>query len=140
MFKKILLPVDLAEPDLVRRAANTAEALANSADADIRIVNVQSVVQVAFLDYVPNDFTEEVKRGLESELAAIRGAIKRPSGRVSSALLFGPIHQKILEEAKEWGSDLIVVCSHRPGMERFLIGSNASAIVKNAECSVLVLR
>jgi universal stress protein F len=45
-----------------------------------------------------------------------------------------------LAEADEWGSDIIILCSHRPTMAAYLIGSNAKTIVRHAKCSVLVVR
>jgi nucleotide-binding universal stress UspA family protein len=47
----------------------------------------------------------------------------------------------ILDYAKEWGADLIVVGSHdRSRMERFLLGSVSESVVKHSPCSVLVLK
>ena len=47
----------------------------------------------------------------------------------------------ILDEAKEWGADLIVVGSHgRTGIKRWLLGSVAQSIVNQAPCSVYVVR
>jgi universal stress protein F len=140
MFTKILLPVDLAEEKMTKYAVGYAEALAKAFDADIRLVNVQSLTPIAFLDYTPKDFDENIRRGLEGELAAIAASIDYAPERISTTLLFGPVYQHVLAEAESWGSDIIVLCSHRPGMERFLIGSNASAIVRHATCPVLVLR
>jgi universal stress protein F len=140
MFKKILVPIDLAEAQMTKRAVDCAGALAKAFDAEIRLVNVQSLTPIALLDYVPEDFSETIKHGLENELTAIAKQIQLAPERVSTALLFGPVYQRILAEAEEWGSEVIVVCSHRPGMDRFLIGSNAAAIVRHATCPVLVLR
>ncbi|WP_363345671.1 universal stress protein [Methylocystis echinoides] len=140
MFTKILVPLDLSEPQMSNHAVRYAEALGKAFDSDLRLVNVQSLVPVTFLDYIPRDFDEATRRALENELAAIAADIDRPPERISTVLRFGPIYQTILNEAESWGSDAIVLCSHRPGMERFLIGSNASAIVRHATCSVLVLR
>jgi nucleotide-binding universal stress UspA family protein len=140
MFGKILLPIELAEEALTEDALLHAEALADSCDGEIRIVTVQSLIPVMLLDYVPQDFNEETRRGLEKETAAIAGRIRRPPHKVSSTVLFGPVYQRVLEEAEHWGASIIVVSSHRPGMGRFLIGSNADAIVRHAPCSVLVLR
>jgi nucleotide-binding universal stress UspA family protein len=92
------------------------------------------------LDYVAENFDAEVKLGLEKEVAAYAAKCELPEGRISTAVLFGPVYQKILEEAEKWGADVIIVGSHRPGAERFLIGSNASAVVRHATCSVLVVR
>jgi nucleotide-binding universal stress UspA family protein len=47
----------------------------------------------------------------------------------------------ILDAAKVRSCDLIVVASHgRHGLERFLLGSQATRVVQNAEASVLVVR
>lgn len=47
----------------------------------------------------------------------------------------------ILQEAREWGADLIVLGSHgRHGMDRFLVGSVSEAVATHADCSVEVIR
>ena len=47
----------------------------------------------------------------------------------------------ILDTAKARSCDLIVLTSHgRHGLERFLLGSQASRVVQSAETSVLVVR
>ena len=47
----------------------------------------------------------------------------------------------IVEEAKEWSADLIVVGSHgRTGIKRWLMGSVAHSVVSHAPCSVEVVR
>ena len=140
MLRKLLFPIDLSEPAFVTRAIEEAQRLAKPFDSELRFINVQSLVPVRFLDYVREDFETHIRAALESEMAALAAKIDLPQDRVSSAVLFGPVHDTILEEAERWGADLIVISSHRPGMDRFLIGSVASAIVRRAKCSVLVLR
>lgn len=47
----------------------------------------------------------------------------------------------ILDTAKTWGADLIVLGSHgRRGMDRFLLGSASEAVAIHAHCSVEVIR
>lgn len=47
----------------------------------------------------------------------------------------------ILQEAAEWGADLIVLGSHgRRGMDRFLVGSVSEAVANHAQCSVEIIR
>lgn len=140
MFRRILVPIDLAEPPLIEQAINHAESMAHAFNADIRLANVQSVVPIAFLDYLPTDFDDGIKQGLETELAKIASGIQRPPETISTTLLYGPVYQQLLLESENWQSDMILLCSHRPAASRYLIGSNASAIVRHASCSVLVLR
>lgn len=57
------------------------------------------------------------------------------------AVLSGSTRNVILEEAKKWRADLIVVGSHgRRGLKRFLLGSVSEAVAMNAHCSVVVVR
>jgi nucleotide-binding universal stress UspA family protein len=59
----------------------------------------------------------------------------------TTAVLSGNTRDVILEEAKKWTADLIVVGSHgRRGFKRFLLGSVSEAIATNAHCSVVVVR
>ncbi|HEX3742933.1 MAG TPA: universal stress protein [Bryobacteraceae bacterium] len=53
----------------------------------------------------------------------------------------GDAETEILEHARTWGADLIVVGSHeRTRLERFLVGSVSEHVVKHAACSVLILK
>ena len=60
--------------------------------------------------------------------------------RDSIGIRIGMHHGEVLAEADAGGIDLIVIGSHEPGMLAYVIGSNASAIVRRAKCSVLVVR
>jgi nucleotide-binding universal stress UspA family protein len=47
----------------------------------------------------------------------------------------------ILDQAKEWGADLIVLGSHgRRGVERLMLGSVSESVAIYAHCSVEVIR
>jgi universal stress protein F len=140
MFKKILAAIDLTESQMTKQAIDKAAALARAFNSELRLVNVQTLIPVAFLDYVKGDFDTDIRLGIEEEITALAASVDYAKERVSTVVLFGPVYQKILTEAEEWGAEVVVVGSHRPGMDRFLIGSNAGAIVHHAKCSVLVVR
>ncbi|MGE5368796.1 MAG: universal stress protein [Chloroflexota bacterium] len=141
MYKKILIPVDLSEPEMTTLALDAALALAKtSPDAGLRLINVQPLVPVAFVDYIPPNFDEEMREAAEKDLAALAAKVDLARERVSSTVRFGAIYPEVLAEAEDWGADLIVVGSHRPTMATYLLGSNAKTIVRHAKCSVLVVR
>jgi nucleotide-binding universal stress UspA family protein len=53
----------------------------------------------------------------------------------------GDPKSKIIDMAKEWHADLIVVGSHgRKGLNRFLLGSVSEAVARHAHCSVEIVR
>jgi nucleotide-binding universal stress UspA family protein len=61
----------------------------------------------------------------------------QPSVSTSDA---DPCHA-IVEAAREWPADLIVIGSHgRRGFDRLLIGSVAESVVRHAPCSVDIVR
>ncbi len=61
--------------------------------------------------------------------------------KATGAVLSGNPKEVILEEARRWNADLIVVGSHgRRGFKRFLLGSVSEAVAMNAHCSVVVVR
>lgn len=141
MYQKILVPVDLSEPEMTRIALDAALALAKTAPgAELRLVNVQPLVPVAFIDYIPPNFDEEMREAAEKDLSALAAKVDLPHPRVSSTVRFGAIYPEVLAEAEDWRADLIVVGSHRPTMATYLLGSNAKTIVRHAKCSVLVVR
>ena len=56
-------------------------------------------------------------------------------------ILPGSPRTVILDEAENWGADLIVVGSHGyRAWERFLLGSVSQSVVSHAKCSVEVVR
>jgi nucleotide-binding universal stress UspA family protein len=61
--------------------------------------------------------------------------------KATAAVLSGNPKEVILEEAKKWNADVIVVGSHgRRGFKRFLLGSVSEAVAMSAHCSVVVVR
>jgi nucleotide-binding universal stress UspA family protein len=95
---------------------------------------------VTFMEYVPPSFDEEQQSQCEKEIADVAATVALPKGSVTTSIRMGSVYNEVLAEAKKIGADLIVVGSHRPGMATYLLGSNASTIVRHAECSVLVIR
>lgn len=59
---------------------------------------------------------------------------------VSTEILRGFPDQEIIEKAKEWKAELIVVGSHGRGFWGRLLGSVSNGVVHHASCSVLVVR
>jgi nucleotide-binding universal stress UspA family protein len=61
--------------------------------------------------------------------------------RVSTKVLHGAAKEKIVEEAEQWGADLIVLGSHGYGaISRFVLGSVSHAVAMHSPCSVEIVR
>jgi nucleotide-binding universal stress UspA family protein len=140
MFQKILVPIDLADPDFVKPALDTAVALAKSSGGVVRLVNVIPMTPVMLAEYVPPDFDVQQRGSAEEALAGFAQQSELDPAKVSHVVRQGGIYHEVLEEAKAFGCDVIVMSSHRPAMKTYFLGSNAGHMVRYAKCSVLVVR
>jgi nucleotide-binding universal stress UspA family protein len=140
MFQKILVPVDLADPDFVKPALDTAVELAKASGGDIRLINVIPMTPVMLAEYVPPDFDVQQRGSAEESLETVARESGYEPAKVSTVVRQGGIYHEVLEEAKAIGADLIVMSSHRPAMKTYFLGSNAGHVVRYAKCSVLVVR
>lgn len=84
----------------------------------------------------------------QSFLTEAQGVLDRTTAKlgvldlaIERSMRQGDPRQEIVNEAEEFGADLIVVGSHgRTGMQRWLLGSVAEHVVRHASCSVEVVR
>jgi nucleotide-binding universal stress UspA family protein len=141
---KILLALDGSE-----FSAETIEAVATRRWPSDTIVRVISVVESALPFSVISIYSRDgpdagQERATENakELTTRMADWLRSSGHMAeTAVRRGDPHSVILEEAREWGADLIVVGSHgHTGVKETLLGSVAVSVVNHANCSVEVVR
>lgn len=140
MFKTILLPIDIAEPEIAAPAIEKATALAQASGGTVRLLYARSIIPETWMEFVPPHFDEAQRANANARIAEIAARIALPEERVSSVVRMGSVYHQVLKEAERIGADLIVVGSHRPATATYLLGSNAATIVRHAQCSVLVVR
>ncbi len=144
MYKKILLPLDLAEDVVTAPAVRQAAALATLSGANMRLLTVLSVLPATSMEFVPPDYDRLERERAGTMLTALSTRVsqehKLAADRLSTTVRVGGIYHEILAEAKEYGADLIVIGSHQPGLSTYLLGSNAAKVVRYATCSTLVVR
>jgi nucleotide-binding universal stress UspA family protein len=140
MYKTILVPVDLADPETSRPALDQAVSLADASGGNLRLIYIRSIMPVTYMEFVPPSFDLDQQREAEEGLAEIATGVALPKERVSSVVRLGSVYHEVLDEADKAAADLIVIGSHRPSMSTYLLGSNATTIVRHAKISVLVVR
>jgi len=140
MYQRILLPIDLADPKLAKPALDTAVMIAKVNNSTVRLINVLPMTPVMLAEYVPPDFDSQQRKSAEEAIGIVAREIPLENGRVSSVVRQGGIYHEILEEAKAFNADLIVMSSHRVGVRTYFLGSNAGHVVRYALCSVMVVR
>ena len=67
--------------------------------------------------------------------------LKQQGLKIESVVREGDARSVIVDEARRWSADLVVLGSHGyTGIKRLLLGSIASSVVSNAPCSVEIVR
>jgi nucleotide-binding universal stress UspA family protein len=147
---KVLLATDGSE--LSQRAARSIVERPWPAGTEIRVLSVvelilpatRALLQPPFINsaFIESAQAEAMQR-TQDAIAHAREILSAAELNVSesvSVLLETP-KTIILDEATEWGADLIVLGSHgRHGVDRFLLGSVSEAVAMHAGCSVDVIR
>jgi nucleotide-binding universal stress UspA family protein len=140
MYRRILVPIDLADVELAKPAIATAVMMANESGGAIRLINVLPMTPVMLSEYVPPDFDAQQRAAAEEAIVIVAKETGLAPDNVSTVVRQGTVDREILDEAKAMRADLIVMSSHRTGMRTYFLGSNAGHVVRYAFCSVLVVR
>ena len=141
MYKDILLPVDLGEESSWNKALPTAIELCKAFGCRLHLMTVVPDFGSAVVaSYFPKDFEKRALDSAGDELHTFAKAHVPGGITVQHVVAHGTVYEEILDCAKRIGADLIVMASHRPELKDFLIGPNASRVVRHADRSVLVVR
>jgi len=107
---------------------------------EVCVFNAVDLALVAPLTYAEALRTESLREA--DELVQKTGQQLEKAGyKVQTAVEEGDPRSKIIDYAKHWNADLILLGSHgRKGLDRFLIGSVAESVARHARCSVLIVR
>jgi nucleotide-binding universal stress UspA family protein len=143
---KILLAVD--ESKSSEEAVRKLIVQTRPDAAQVRVLSVVEPVNAYFsADLMPHMVTQiaEVEKDRNKQAKAL---VKRVAEKLAQAgfktsqtTADGDTTASILDEAKSWKADLIVLGSHGwKGLNRLLLGSVSDAVARHAECSVEIIR
>lgn len=147
MYKKIMLALDGS--DISKSLVDEVIKLTKGQDVSLRIIHV---VDESFVHYGGPSFDylsviaycrEEGQKMLDNVAKSIAGktSIKVETSLLELKPLQGRIAEVIVEEAKEWPADLLVLGTHgRRGFSRFFLGSVAENAIRIATTPVLLVR
>ncbi|WP_108259528.1 universal stress protein [Mangrovicoccus ximenensis] len=79
-------------------------------------------------------------KSLEAARAELSRALEAAGLEAQLHVLEGTVYDKVIRLAEELDVDLIMVGAHRPELKEYLLGSNASRLLRHSRKSVLVLR
>ncbi|QDY99525.1 universal stress protein [Nitratireductor mangrovi] len=136
MYDTILVPIDLADRAKADKMIDVARRLSNR-NARIVLAHVVEDIPTFVAAELPGGIME---RSREEATTALREIAEKTELAAEIDVRTGQAASGILAIAKERGADAIVIASHSPGLQDYLIGSTAGRVVRHAACSVHVLR
>jgi len=143
---RVLLAIDGSKSSAA--AVRAVARQINTARTAVRILHVvepiTAYISAAMIPhYVPHvEKIEQDRRRQAKDLVERTSHLLRRAGfRTSEAVEAGDPKTVIIDHAKKWRADLIVLGSHGwRGLGRFLMGSVSEAVARHAACSVEVVR
>jgi nucleotide-binding universal stress UspA family protein len=140
VWKRICCPVDYAEPS--RHALVEAAELARRLEGELTVVSVMEHKPSADTFVAPPElFREEAEQARRQLDHWVADAESRAPGRVRGALLSGAPAEEIIKFLRDGRFDLVAMGTHgRKGLKRLVLGSVAERVVREAPCTVLVVR
>ena len=101
--------------------------------------SLSAIYPASLLEELTTQARDRARSAVETAKDILTGAgLTLDSG---DSIPLGEPRNAILDAAKDWGADLIVLGSHgRRGLDRFLLGSVSEAVAIHAACSVQVVR
>ncbi len=146
MYQRILVPVDGSPTS--RRGLAEAIALARLTGARMRLINVVDVMLFAMeadaFAGAASDMIALMREGGQKILATAQAQVEATGVGVDTVLrdgFAGRVCDLVIDEAKAWAAELIVIGTHgRRGAGRLLLGSDAEQILRMAPVPVLLVR
>ena len=147
-MKKICIALDTSPS--AQKIAELGHIYAKALNAEITLVHVVNDISYYSMNYDPImgyagfltsntlDLVEGLKKESEKFLTASAKHLKDEN--IKTAVLDGDPADAILEFAKAWNADLIVMGTHsRSGLANLLMGSIAVEVLKQSKIPVLII-
>lgn len=143
MIKCILCPIDVTEGGEDNILLSTAWQLAELHGAKIQVMTVvpdygMSVVGQFFEADHHDKAVAHTQDLLHAMVTKVLG--DKADHEVNHLVATGNAYEQILEVADKVNADLIVIGAHKPDFKDYLLGPNASRVVRHSKCSVYVVR
>ena len=136
MATKILLPIDHTDDQSWKSALPMAREQAKFYDAELHAVSV--IPDIIQLPNLPDNYgagANDYVKDKVGEILAVDGETDIPV-HVEQ----GSVYREILKLAHREGFDMIVMASAKGDFPNFEIGPNLARVVRNAHCSVVIVR
>jgi nucleotide-binding universal stress UspA family protein len=143
---KILLATDGST--YTEAATRSVISLLRTEDSEVLVLQIVEPVVFSAPPQMAAGYAPETAARLQGLIEDARESVSgtaemlRTAGfKADSRVVEAEIRTGILDAAKEWKADLVVLGSHgEKGLRKFFLGSVSESVARHAPCSVLIVR
>lgn len=141
MANTILLPVDLSDPNGGDTAPLTEALRILDAGGTLHVIGVLPDFGMAQVSgFFRQGYEKDMLHSFGEELSKWVNENVPDAVDVHPHVVHGTVYDEILRAAEKLNVDVIVMGAHRPDLSDYLLGGNASRVVRHAKQSVYVVR
>jgi nucleotide-binding universal stress UspA family protein len=141
MYKHILFPVDLGNESSWAKALPTAVEYCSAFDSTLHVMTVMPDFGSPMVaQFFPAGHEDQMMQNANDVLHKFVADKVPDSIKVQHIVADGTIYKTIIDTAENINADLIIMGSHSPELQDYLLGPNAARVVRHSRKSVLVVR
>jgi len=139
---RVLIAVDGSEPST--RAVRSVADREWPPGTEFMVLSVAESPYLEYGLYPPPEgilatIHQHLERLVKSDVAILQSRF--PAAAITGKVVEGTVKYMIVETARNWNADLIVMGSHgRRGLNRLLLGSVAESVLHLAPCSIEIIK
>ena len=138
-IKRILVPTDFSEPSL--KALDYAIDFTRAHNAELLLLHVVEPIRHTRMVPDVSAILEHHRAEAAEKIAELEQRTRRRHRKCRSEVHFGVPYDVIVDVAKKWNADLIIIATHGyTGLYHVFLGSVTERVVRIAECPVMTLR
>lgn len=141
MYKNIVIPIDLADKNSFKAVFPPALNFVNAFGSKLHLIHIIPDFGMKMIeDYLPKHWLAEQKGKYDKQVREIIKSYVPEDIKVNFHIDRGAIYDKVINFSEKINADLIIVSAVRPQLRDYMLGPNASKIVRHSSVSVLVVR
>jgi nucleotide-binding universal stress UspA family protein len=143
MSNTVLCAIDISNQGRDLNVIQKAAQLAALEGAQLDIITVMPDFGMSMVGgFFDKDHQAEALARTKTQLNALVEDVlgADANAKVRHLVATGNAYEEILKAAEADGASLIVIGAHKPDFKDFLLGPNASRVVRHSNCSVFVVR
>lgn len=141
MFKNIVVPIDLADKHSVKIVLPAALKFVRMFGAKIHLIYVMPDFGLRMVeDYLPRYWMNDQKDKYNKLFDEMIKNMVPEDIKVKFHISRGAIYDEIINYSEKINADLIMLSAVRPQLKDYMLGPNASKIVRHSSISVMVVR